>query len=69
MGEFMRKKSFLLVCGVALALLPTVAGLAIVGDQQLYTAFSRTATGIALALTICYIIGGPLYERRKRAGS
>ena len=53
--------------GVALALLPTVAGLAIVGDQQLYTAFSRTATGIALALIIAYLAGGPLYERRKRA--
>ena len=54
------------VVGVALALLPTVAGIALVGDQQLYTAFSRTATGIALALTTAYLVGGPLYERRKR---
>jgi CDP-diacylglycerol--serine O-phosphatidyltransferase len=54
--------------GVGLALLPTVAGIVFVGDQQLYTAFSRTATGIALALTTAYLAGGPLYERRKRAG-
>jgi CDP-diacylglycerol--serine O-phosphatidyltransferase len=54
--------------GIGLALLPTVAGIAIVGDQQLYTAFSRTATGIALALTIAYLVGGPLYERRKGRG-
>lgn len=51
--------------GIGLALLPTVAGIVMVGDQQLYTAFSRTATGIALALTIAYLVGGPLYERRK----
>lgn len=55
------------VVGIALALLPAVAGLAIVGDQQLYTAFSRTATGVALALTIVYLVGGPLYERHKGA--
>lgn len=54
--------------GIALALLPTVAGIAFVGDQQLYTAFSRTATGIALALTSVYLVGGPLYERRKGSG-
>lgn len=54
--------------GIALALLPTVAGIVLVGDQQLYTAFSRTATGIALALTIAYLVGGPLYERQKGAG-
>jgi len=52
--------------GIGLALLPTLAGLVMVADQQLYTAFSRTATGIALALTIAYLVGGPLYERRKR---
>ncbi len=52
--------------GIGLALLPTVAGIVMVADQQLYTAFSRTATGIALALTIAYLVGGPLYERRKR---
>ncbi|MDQ1372500.1 MAG: hypothetical protein QG582_1418 [Candidatus Thermoplasmatota archaeon] len=52
--------------GIALALLPTAAGIVMVADQQLYTAFSRTATGIALALTIAYLVGGPLYERRKR---
>ncbi len=55
--------------GIAAAIMPYIAGLAIVDDQQLYTAFSRTATGIALALTICYIVGGPLYERRKGAES
>ena len=54
--------------GIALALLPTVAGIILVGDEQLYTAFSRTATGIALALTIAYLAGGPLYERQERAG-
>jgi CDP-diacylglycerol--serine O-phosphatidyltransferase len=53
--------------GVAIAFMPTVAGIVIVGDQQLYTAFSRTATGVALALTIVYLAGGPLYERWKRA--
>lgn len=53
--------------GIALAFLPTIAGIVLVGDQQLYTAFSRTATGVALALTIVYLAGGPLYERRKRA--
>lgn len=55
------------ILGIALAFLPTVAGIVVVDDQQLYTAFSRTATGIALALTIAYLVGGPLYERRKRA--
>jgi len=56
------------IVGIGLAFLPTVAGIIIVDDQQLYTAFSRTATGIALALTIAYLVGGPLYERQKRAG-
>ncbi len=54
--------------GVALAFLPTIAGIVIVGDQQLYTAFSRTATGVALALTTAYLAGGPLYERFKGEG-
>lgn len=53
--------------GIALAILPAIAGLVIVGDQQLYTAFSRTATGVALALTTVYLVGGPLYERSKGA--
>jgi len=51
--------------GILLALLPTVAGLVLVGDQSLYTAFSRTATGVALALTVVYIFGGPFYEKLK----
>jgi CDP-diacylglycerol--serine O-phosphatidyltransferase len=51
--------------GIAIAFLPTIAAVAIVGDQQLYTAFSRTATSVALALTIVYLAGGPLYERWK----
>lgn len=55
------------VVGIALALLPTIAGFLLVGDQQLYTAFSRTATGVALALTIVYLVGGPLYEKLKGA--
>jgi len=46
-----------------LAVLPFIAGLMLVGNQPLYTAFSRTATSVALALTLVYVIGGPVYER------
>jgi len=52
-----------------LAVLPYAAGLVLVDDQPLYTAFSRTATGIALALTLVYVLGGPLYERHERGKS
>jgi len=52
--------------GLLLAILPFIAGLALVTDQLLYTAFSRTATSIALALTLVYVLGGPLYERNQR---
>jgi len=57
--------------GVALllAILPAFAGLLLVDDQSLYTAFSRTATSIALALSLVYVFGGPLYERHERAES
>jgi CDP-diacylglycerol--serine O-phosphatidyltransferase len=55
--------------GLLLAVLPYAAGLAIVNDQRLYTAFSRTATSIALALTLVYVLGGPLYERHEGARS
>jgi len=48
-----------------LAFAPTIAGLVVVSDQALYTAFSRTATGVALALTLVYVFGGPVYERFK----
>lgn len=50
-----------------LAVLPYAAGLVLVDNQPLYTAFSRTATGIALALTLIYVFGGPLYERYQGA--
>jgi len=53
--------------GLLLAVLPYTAGLALVSDQRLYTAFSRTATSIALALTLVYVLGGPWYERHERA--
>jgi len=53
--------------GLLLAILPYTAGLALVSDQRLYTAFSRTATGIALALTLVFVLGGPLYEKHERA--
>lgn len=49
-----------------LAILPYAAGLVLVDNQPLYTAFSRTATGIALALTLVYVFGGPIYERHTR---
>lgn len=55
--------------GLLLAILPFTAGLAFVTDQRLYTAFSRTATSVALALTLVYVLGGPLYERHERAES
>ncbi len=55
--------------GLLLAVMPYTAGLALVADQLLYTAFSRTATSIALALTLVYVLGGPLYERNERAES
>jgi len=54
---------------VATALVPFVAGLAIVGDQDLYRASSRTATAIALALTSVYVFGGPFYEKVKGSHS
>ncbi len=53
------------VLAVLMAVLPFIAGLALVGDQPLYRAFSRTATAIALAFTIVYVLGGPMYERVK----
>lgn len=46
-----------------LALLPITAGLALVGDQDLYTASSRTAASAALALMLLYVLGGPIYEK------
>ena len=49
-----------------LAITPYAAGLVLVDDQPLYTAFSRTATSIALALTLVYVFGGPAYERHTR---
>ncbi len=52
-----------------LAVTPAIAGLLLVGDQPLYTAFSRTATSIALALSLVYVFGGPLYERHERTAS
>lgn len=42
------------------------AGLVLVADQSLYTASSRTAATIALALMLVYSLGGPIYERHKR---
>jgi phosphatidylserine synthase len=51
--------------GILLAALPYAAGLVLVGDQDLYRAFSRTATSIALALTTVYVFGGPIYEKVK----
>jgi hypothetical protein len=53
--------------GLLLAILPYTAGLVFVSDQRLYTAFSRTATSISLALTLVYVLGGPWYERHERA--
>lgn len=52
-----------------LAVIPAIAGLALVADQTLYNAFSRTATSIALALTLIYVFGGPLYESYERGES
>jgi CDP-diacylglycerol--serine O-phosphatidyltransferase len=49
-----------------LALLPSMTGLVLVANQSLYTATSRTATGVALALTLVYVFGGPFYEKIKR---
>jgi CDP-diacylglycerol--serine O-phosphatidyltransferase len=46
-----------------LAVLPSLAAPLLVSDQSLYTAFSRTATGTALALTLVYVFGGPVYEK------
>jgi len=53
------------MAGIALllALLPITAGLALVGDQDLYTASSRTAASAALALMLLYVLGGPVYEK------
>lgn len=50
---------------VLIAVVPYLAGLALVGDQDLYRASSRTATAIALALTAVYVFGGPFYENVK----
>ena len=50
---------------ILLAILPYAAGTLLVGDQELYRAFSRTATGIALACTLVYVFGGPIYEKVK----
>ncbi|OGS43720.1 MAG: CDP-diacylglycerol--serine O-phosphatidyltransferase [Euryarchaeota archaeon RBG_13_57_23] len=55
--------------GLLLALLPFVAGLALLSNQSLYTAFSRTATSIALALALVYVFGGPVYEKLKGSRS
>jgi len=52
-----------------LAFTPSLAGLLVVSDQSLYTAFSRTATGVALALTLVYVFGGPIYEKLKGSRS
>ncbi|OGS42703.1 MAG: CDP-diacylglycerol--serine O-phosphatidyltransferase [Euryarchaeota archaeon RBG_16_62_10] len=49
-----------------LAILPYASGLLLVSDESLYTAFSRTATGVALALTLVYVFGGPFYEKLQR---
>lgn len=54
---------------ILLAVLPFAAGLVLVGDQELYRAFSRTATGIALACTLVYVFGGPFYEKAKGSHS
>jgi CDP-diacylglycerol--serine O-phosphatidyltransferase len=54
---------------ILLAILPYAAGLLLVGDQDLYRAFSRTATGIALACTFVYVFGGPIYEKVKGSHS
>jgi phosphatidylserine synthase len=54
---------------ILLAILPYAAGLLLVGDQDLYRAFSRTATGIALACTLVYVFGGPIYEKVKGSHS
>jgi len=52
--------------GMVLAGPAVVAGLVIVADQPLYTASSRTAAIIALALMLVYSLGGPIHERLKR---
>ena len=54
---------------VLLAVLPYLTGSVLVADQSLYRAFSRTATGIALALTAVYVFGGPIYEKVKGSHS
>ncbi len=54
---------------IFLAVLPYVAGLPLVANQDLYRAFSRTATSIALAFTVVYVFGGPIYEKVKRSNS
>jgi len=57
-----------LLSGLALvmALIPLIAGTLLIDDQSLYRAFSRTATGMALVLTLAYVVGGPVYEKFKR---
>jgi CDP-diacylglycerol--serine O-phosphatidyltransferase len=54
---------------ILLAVLPYAAGLTLVSDQSLYRAFSRTATSIALAFTVVYVFGGPIYEKIKGSHS
>jgi phosphatidylserine synthase len=54
------------VAAMAAAAPAVVAGLVIVADQPLYTASSRTAATIALALMLVYSLGGPIHERLKR---
>jgi len=51
------------VAALLLAVMPYLVGFMLVDNQPLYTAFSRTATSIALALTLVYVVGGPVYER------
>ncbi len=53
---------------ILLAVLPFIVGSMLVADQSLYTAFSRTTTGVALALALVYVFGGPVYERVKKGG-
>ncbi|MGQ9587349.1 MAG: CDP-diacylglycerol--serine O-phosphatidyltransferase [Thermoplasmata archaeon] len=52
-----------------LAIMPFIAGTFLVSDESLYTASSRIATGIALALTLVYVFGGPIYGRFKGSNS
>jgi CDP-diacylglycerol--serine O-phosphatidyltransferase len=51
--------------GVLLAITPYMLALVLVDDQELYRATSRTAACVALALTLVYVFGGPVYEKLK----